>query len=289
MCIEARNVSVTLGGHVVLTDIDLLIESGTHEAIVGASGAGKSTLAGLILGWHRAGEGDLVVDGKPIGTVLSEVRRHTAWVDPTVRIWNASLLDNLLYGSGNAASIGPVLEATGLMSLLAKLPDGLNTSLGDNGALLSAGEAQRVRLARAMLRPETRLALLDEPFLGLEGDRRRSLLAHVRRHWEQSTLLYITHDVLETRQFDRIIVMEGGHVVEDGSPQMLWHTPSSRYRGLLQAQERVADLWSPGGEWQRLEMDSGRITHEAVQTSERTTKPGYPASYQRHLANQSRW
>jgi ATP-binding cassette subfamily B protein len=289
MCIEARHVSVTLGGHTVLRDIDLVIEPGTHVAVVGPSGAGKSTLAGLILGWHRPAEGDVIVDGRVIGTILGEVRRHTAWVDPTVRIWNASLLDNLLYGSGIAGAIGPVMEATGLMPLLAKLPEGLNTSLGDNGALLSAGEAQRVRLARAMLRPETRLALLDEPFLGLEGDRRRTLLAHVRRHWEHSTLLYITHDVLETRQFDRIIVMEAGRIVEDGSPQMLWHRPSSRYRDLLQAQERVADLWSSGGEWQRLEMDSGRIKHEEVQASERTTKPGYLATYQRHLANQSRW
>src|SRR4029453_18692728 len=140
------------------------------------------------------------------------------------------LLENLLYGSANLEGVGPVLDMCGLLPVVAKLPEGLGTPLGEGGALLSAGEAQRVRLARAMLRRDTRLAVLDEPFLGLEQDRRRTLLAHVRQRWEGCTLLYVTHDVSETRAFDRVFVVEKGQFVEHGDTLHSAKTPSTRYR-----------------------------------------------------------
>jgi len=154
--------------------------------------------------------------------------------------------------------------------VLAKLPEGLNSVLGENGAVLSAGEAQRVRLARAMLRPSTRLALLDEPFVGLEGERRRALLGHVRRHWQGSTLLYVTHDVAEARQFDRVLVLDQGRLVEDGSPQTLAANPTSRYRRLLQAQERANDQLTSAAGWRRIRLASGRIVNDQVHAFEHT-------------------
>ena len=89
--------------------------------------------------------GDFLVDGEPLTTErLDALRRVTAWVDPTVHIWNRSLLENLVYGSGNTDGVGTVLEMAGLLPVVAKLPQGLATFLGEGGALLSAGEAQRV-------------------------------------------------------------------------------------------------------------------------------------------------
>ena len=123
------------------------------------------------------------------------------------------MLENLLYGSADPASVGSVLEASGLMPVLAKLPDGLATPLGESGTLISAGEGQRVRLARAMMRHDARLVLLDEPFVGLERERRRALLAQARQRWSGRTLLYVTHDVSETRAFDRVIVLERGRLL----------------------------------------------------------------------------
>src|SRR6185503_5349512 len=91
-------------------------------------------------------------------------------------------------------------------SILQKLPDGLQTSLGEAGGLVSGGEGQRVRLGRGALRTGARLAILDEPFRGLDRERRRTLMDRVRRWWKDATLLCITHDVGETLDFERVIV-----------------------------------------------------------------------------------
>jgi ATP-binding cassette subfamily B protein len=205
----------------------------------------------------------VLVDDMPLaGEWLEQLRRATAWVDPTVRLWNTSLIDNITYGHHSAGSVGSVLEAAGLLSVVARLRDGLATPLGEGGALLSAGEAQRVRLARAMLHANPRLVVLDEPFVGLERDRRRSLLANVRQRWADATLIYVTHDVVETRSFDRVLVLDRGRVVEDGDPQQLSQSPSSRYRRMLQAYEAMQARLLSSGDWRRVRIDSGLIVQE---------------------------
>jgi ATP-binding cassette subfamily B protein len=261
--IEARRLSVSVSGHSILENIDLRIPAGTHVAIVGASGAGKSTLIGALLGWYRATSGDLLVDDRPLTAArLDELRRETAWVDPTVQLWNRSLLENLTYGSDTLDAITPILEAAGLIPVLAKLPDGLSTSIGEGGALLSAGEGQRVRLGRAMARQGSRLILLDEPFIGLERDRRRALLQQARQRWAGRTVLYVTHDIAETRGFDRVTVLDRGHIVEEGDPQQLAQMASSRYRRLLQAQEAAYTRLTSGTEWRRIRLEAGRIVQD---------------------------
>jgi ATP-binding cassette subfamily B protein len=171
-----------------------------------------------------------------------------------------------LYGTDQTAAVGPVLEAAGLLAVVAKLPNGLATRLGEGGALLSAGEAQRVRLGRAMLRDHPRLVLVDEPFLGLERDRRRMLLGQARQRWTDSTLLYVTHDVAETRAFDRVLVVECGRIVEDGKPQQLAQIASSRYRRLLQTQDAVLTRLAANGDWKRIRLESGRIVTDHVRS-----------------------
>jgi ATP-binding cassette subfamily B protein len=155
-----------------------------------------------------------------------------------------------------------VLEAAGLLPVIAKLPDGLATPLGEGGALLSAGEAQRVRLGRAMLKSQPRLVVLDEPFMGLERDRRRTLLTEIRQRWASSTLLYVTHDVSEARSFDRVLVIDRGRVVEDGDPRLLTLMASSRYRRLLQAHEAVHARLNSSAEWRRIRMQDGRVVQD---------------------------
>jgi len=271
VAIDAHHVAVRAAGHAILDDINLQITPGSHVAIVGSSGAGKSTFLGLLLGWHRPAEGELLVDGLPLTTdAQEELRRTTAWVDSSVQIWNRSLLDNLLYGSKNASSVGSVLEMAGLLPVIAKLPQGLATSLGEGGALLSAGEAQRVRLARALLKPDPRLVVLDEPFVGLERDRRRALLAQARQRWSGQTLLYVTHDVGEARGFDRVLVMDRGHVVEDGDPIHLAQMTSSRYRRLLQLQDLAQGRLATSSSWKRIRIESGRIVTDNGRAAEYT-------------------
>ncbi len=269
--VDASHIAVRAAGHGLLNDITLHVASGSHVALVGASGAGKSTLVGLLLGWHRPAEGELLVDGMPLTTdAQDELRRDTAWVDPSVQIWNRSLLENLLYGSNNAGAIGPILELAGLLPVVAKLPQGLATPLGENGALLSSGEAQRVRFARALLKPDPRLVVLDEPFVGLERDRRRVLLAHARQRWTGRTLFYVTHDVGEARGFDRVIVMDRGRIVEDGDPIQLAQMASSRFRRLIQMQETIQNRFASSSEWKRIRLESGRIVTDHVRAAEYT-------------------
>jgi ATP-binding cassette subfamily B protein len=231
-------------------------------AIVGASGAGKSSLVGLLLGWHRPAVGRVIVDGVPLDTAgLDRLRRETAWLDPEVRLWNRSLLGNLLYGNEHAApaALGDVLHAAELLEILPHLRDGLQTALGEGGGRLSGGEGQRVRLGRALLRPGVRLVILDEPFRGLDRPRRRELLRRARRVWRNATLLCITHDIGETRDFARVLVIEAGRLVEDGLPARLAAEIDSRYRALLDAEEAVRSaLWS-GPWWQRLQLGERRL------------------------------
>ncbi|WP_394829657.1 ATP-binding cassette domain-containing protein [Pendulispora albinea] len=255
------NVSVRASGHVILEGVDLAIPAGAHVAVVGPSGAGKSSLVGLLLGFYRPSSGEVLVDGVPLrGEHLGRVRAETAWVDPSVQLWNRSLLANLEYGSSpDHGAMMSTLEDADLLRLVERLPDGLQTELGEGGALVAGGEGQRVRIGRAMLRKSPRLVILDEAFRGLDRERRRALLARARARWKDATLLCVMHDVSETRTFDRVLVVERGQVHEDGAPEELLARPSSRYRAMLEAEAEVREqLWSGNG-WRRWNVRRGRL------------------------------
>jgi ATP-binding cassette subfamily B protein len=260
--IAMQGVSVKAAGHIILESIDLSIKAGEEIAIVGSSGAGKSSLAGLLLGWHRPADGQLLIDGAPLDdAALAALRSQTAWIDPAVQLWNRPLLNNLNYGapSATAAPLGQIIEQAELRSLLEKLPDGLQTPLGESGALVSGGEGQRVRFGRALLRPAVKLIIMDEPFRGLDRETRRELLARARRLWRGQTLLCITHDLNETRSFPRVIVIEGGRIVADGRPDALVEQPDSRYQALLHAEAAARErIWSTDI-WQRWRLEKGAL------------------------------
>jgi len=260
VAIELCDVQVMAAGHQILTVDSLRISPGEHVAIVGASGAGKSSLIGLLLGWYRADAGQVRVDGQELlGRWLDELRRQTVWVDPTVQLWNRSLLENLRFGSeGERRSVGEAVEAAELDEVLARLPMGLQTPLGAGGALLSGGEGQRVRLGRGICRGPARLAILDEPFCGLERSRRQALLSAARKRWADATFLCITHDIGQTLDFPRVLVIDHGQIVEDGPPQQLRQRSETRFAALLAAEAR-ARARLDGPEWRRLRLEKGQL------------------------------
>jgi len=265
--LEIDGVRVMAGGHLILEDVSLSVAPGEHVGIVGVSGAGKSSLVGLLLGWHQPAEGRLRVDDEPLeATGLAQLRRETAWIDPQVHLFQATLFDNLAYGNGGdaAARMRVAIEEGGLAAVLDRLPDGLQTSLGEGGALVSGGEGQRVRMGRAVARPGVRLAILDEPARGLDRDARRSFLAVARRHFAGATMLCITHDIADTLDFDRVLVVEHGRILEQGSPRELHDNPDSRYRALLDQESAVGrHMWSHRM-WRRLRI-SGGVLHEQAE------------------------
>jgi ABC-type bacteriocin/lantibiotic exporter with double-glycine peptidase domain len=262
--IEIEGATVLAGGHEILRDVSLTIAHGEHVAIVGVSGAGKSSLLAVLLGWHRLAHGQLHVDGVPLSArAIEGLRQECAWVDPAVQIWNRSLLENLTYAADGEAidRVGDVIDAAKLRGVAQKLPLGLQTLLGEGGGRLSGGEGQRVRLGRALLSPHTRLALLDEPFRGMDRSQRHILLNEARQWWKDVTLLCVTHDVSETLSFKRVLVIEDGQIVEDGVPGELAAT-RSRYRDLLEAETAVANQIWRGDYWRRITMTGGRIQDE---------------------------
>jgi ATP-binding cassette subfamily B protein len=261
VALQIQGGRIVAGGHAILEDLELQIAPGEQIAIVGASGAGKSTLLGLLLGWHQLSAGQLRVDGQAMDPATQQaLRQATAWVDPAIQIWNQSFVDNLHYASKNEAParMAEVLDQAQLRSVLQKLPQGLQTWLGEGGALLSGGEGQRLRLARALMQNPVRLVLLDEPFRGLDRSQRQALLQQARHWWRRATLLCVTHDVAETLAFERVLVVEGGRIVEDGVPAQLAQT-ASRYRALLDAETSVRQTMWQGPHWRRLRVAQGQL------------------------------
>ncbi len=261
--IAFENVSVVAAGHQVLRDINLSIAAGTHVAIVGASGAGKSSLVGLLLGWHRAASGSVFVDGVELDdSRLDQLRPHIAWVDPAVQLWNRPLLENLRYGlPAEPACRSRTRSMRRICArVIERLPHGLETPLGEAGGLVSGGEGQRVRLGRALLRPGVRLAILDEPFRGLDFEQRHKLLARSREIWRDATLLAISHDIAEAMTFERVLVLEDGRIVEDGNPRELARNPESRFHAMLEAERAIREEFWNGAEWRHLRLNNGQLT-----------------------------
>jgi ATP-binding cassette subfamily B protein len=258
VAVKLDHVSVRAAGHTILHDVNLEIPAGQHVAIVGHSGAGKSSLVGILLGWYRTAEGCVLVDDEVLDeSRVASLRREIAWVDPAVQVWNRSLEENLRYGltDGVWVSIEEAIHTGQLAGVPRKLGRGLDTPLGESGGLLSGGEAQRVRFARALLRPGVRLAILDEPFRGLDLEQRRFLLERAREAWHRATLLCITHDVSETLAFKRVLVVESGRIVEDGNPAELAGNEHSRFRAMLDADRTVQEaLWTDRS-WRRIRLE----------------------------------
>lgn len=268
--IQFDDVSVLAGGHSLIERASLTIPAGEHVAIVGASGAGKSTLVGLLLGWHRPSSGSVTVDQRDLdAATLDDLRRELVWVDPAVHLWNRSMLENLEFGGDDEHQLpmSTRVSEAGLRQLVEQLPQGLQTPLGEGGALVSGGEGQRVRLGRGLGRPHARLVILDEPFRGLDRERRIDFLRRARERWRNATLICVTHDIAETSSFSRVIVVDRGRIVEDDDPTVLAERVDSRYRALLTAESDLRlRLWTDPS-WQRLRLRGGRILDEPFEAS----------------------
>lgn len=270
--LRIEQAGVLAGGHIILQEINLSIDSGSQVAIVGSSGAGKSSLVGLFLGWHRPTSGRVLANGKRLeGNHLHVLREQTAWVDPAVQLWNSSFLANLQYGSSKDGfqSFSQTLDAADLRDVLENLPDGLQTVLGESGGLVSGGQGQRIRLGRAMLRQGVRLVILDEPFRGLDYGQRKRLLLHARQWWRHATLLCVTHDVGQTKDFDQVIVMDKGRIIEDGRPCFLLEKSDSRYRTLMDAEKKIRTDLRTDKRWRHIRMEDGVIKESQAEEGRR--------------------
>lgn len=261
----------------MLDRVTLHVRPGEQIGIVGVSGAGKSSLVGCLMGWFQASSGRICVDDAPLDAAkLAQLRSEIAWIDPQVHLFRSTLYENLRYGNGNEAvgQLGATLEAADLGRILERAPQGLQTPIGEGGTLVSGGEGQRVRLARALGRSGVRLAILDEPARGLGREERRAMLSTLRAHFSGATVLCVTHDVSDTLDFHRVLVVEQGRIVEQGMPRALQAQSGSRYRALLDEEDAMRRDLLANAAWRRLRLHAGTIREAAVAAQiEEATQP----------------
>jgi ATP-binding cassette, subfamily B, bacterial len=206
-----------------LTGFDLSVRRGETLAVVGPSGAGKSTLFQLAQRFYDPEAGSVLVDDVDLREAdPAVVRARIAVVPQETVIFAASARDNLRYGDWGAddARLWAAAEAANAAEFLRALPEGLDTFLGEGGARLSGGQRQRVAIARALLR-DAPILLLDEATSALDAESERLVQQSLERLFENRTTLVIAHRLATVRAADRIIVMEAGRIVEEGSHDQL--------------------------------------------------------------------
>ncbi len=202
-----------------LADFTLHVAPGETVAVVGPSGAGKSTLFQLIQRFYDPAEGSVSIDGIALPRLdPAALRRHIAMVPQETVIFGASARDNLRYGDWGAddAALWAAAEAANAAEFLRKLPEGLDTFLGEGGARLSGGQRQRVAIARALLR-DAPILLLDEATSALDAESERLVQQALERLMTNRTTIVIAHRLATVRAAQRIIVMDEGQIVESGS------------------------------------------------------------------------
>jgi ATP-binding cassette subfamily B protein len=206
-----------------LADFTLTVEPGETVAIVGPSGAGKSTLFQLAERFHDPQSGTIKLDGVPLPSAdPAEVRRRIALVPQEGVLFAASARDNLRYGNWDASDeqIWQAARAANAEAFLQALPEGLDTFLGEDGGRLSGGQRQRMAIARALLR-DAPILLLDEATSALDAESERLVQDALERLMKQRTTLVIAHRLSTVREADRIVVMDQGRIVEQGTHESL--------------------------------------------------------------------
>jgi ATP-binding cassette subfamily B protein/subfamily B ATP-binding cassette protein MsbA len=218
----------------VLKGITLHISPGQTVAIVGGTGAGKSTLAGLVARLFDPSSGRVLLDRQDVRAVtLASLRSQISLVLQEPFLFPVSIAENISYGRPDATieQIQAAAQAAGAHDFVMRLPEGYGTIIGERGATLSGGERQRLSIARALLR-DTPVLILDEPTSALDATTEASVLDAMRRLMVGRTTLMIAHRLSSVREADRIIVLERGQIIEDGTHEQL-----------LQLNGRYATLW----------------------------------------------
>lgn len=217
-------------GRIGIEAVSFVLNPGERVALVGESGAGKSSLLNLVLGFAAPNEGRILANGLNLTTLeRASWWRVLAWMGQRPEWFRGSLRENLTLGAEgyDDTALATVLRQAGLGGLLASLPDGLDTVLGEGGRGLSGGQLQRLALARALLR-DAPLWLLDEPTAQLDADTSAALRAELARASQGRSVLLATHDRAHLEWVDRVLVLEQGRLVEQGAPQSLLARADSR-------------------------------------------------------------
>ena len=231
-------------GQTVLKNFVLHVPGGQKVGLVGRSGAGKSTIVALLQRLYDPDAGEVLIDGQVIAHVTqASLRGSIAVVQQDISLFHRSLLENLRYGRPDAsdAEVYRAVEAARCSEFIQRLPEGYDTIVGERGMKLSGGQRQRLAIARAFLM-NAPIVLLDEATSALDTESEQSIQEGLARLFRGRTVIAIAHRLSTLDAFDRIVVMDRGHIVEDGPPRRLLQMKGGIYSRMYGRQLRRAEV-----------------------------------------------
>ena len=207
-----------------LNNVSLTVNRGEMIAVMGPSGCGKTTLLRAISGFQDLSEGEVLIDGVDISQLtLKDLRKQLSLVNQQVVLFNDTIANNISYGQAGEVSEEAIIKAAKsahAWEFIQKLPQGLQTEVGENGVLLSGGQRQRLAIARALLR-NSPILILDEATSALDTEAERHIQAAFEELMRERTTLVIAHRLSTIEKADKIIVMHDGEILETGTHQEL--------------------------------------------------------------------
>jgi ATP-binding cassette subfamily B protein len=229
------------GGMKVFDRFSLRLQPGQRVGLVGQSGGGKSSLFVLLQRFYDVGQGSITIDGQDISRVTQESLRHAISVVPQdISMFHRTILENIRYGRPNATD-DEVLRAAiaARCDFVESLPEGLNTMVGDRGVKLSGGQRQRIAIARAFLK-DAPILLLDEATAALDSESEEGIREALGRLMRGRTVIAIAHRLATLRNFDRVVVLKAGKIIEDGPPDRLMQGQGPYRELVTQEMSRLA-------------------------------------------------
>ena len=221
----------------VLDEFSLAVEAGSRIGLVGRSGSGKTTVLALLQRLRHVQAGRVLIDGKELTSLTEEALRAVISVVPQdVSLFHRSVMENIRYGKPEASDdeVRAAAEAAGCREFIEAMPEGFDTEVGDRGVKLSGGQRQRIAIARAFLR-NAPILLLDEATSALDSESEQRVQQALDRLMVGRTVVAVAHRLSTLRDFDRIVVMQSGRVLQDGPPAVLERSEGP-YRELLSRQ-----------------------------------------------------
>jgi ATP-binding cassette subfamily B protein len=229
------------GGHKLFENFTLRLQPGQRVGLVGQSGGGKSSLFTLLQRFYDPQSGSITIDGQDIAKVTQQSLREAISVVPQdISLFHRSILENIRYGRPSATD-DEVLRAAiaARCDFVECLPEGLQTMVGDRGVKLSGGQRQRIAIARAFLK-DAPILLLDEATAALDSESEEAIREALGRLMRGRTVIAIAHRLATLRNFDRVVVLKSGRIIEDGAPDRLMQTQGPYRELVTQEMNRLA-------------------------------------------------